>query len=832
MTTASISYPGILTILLRRKRLLLMSGITTACLAFAVSRILPPQYSSEGNLIIENHASASSDAPVGPSVLTGVLTQVDVLQSKGLIRRAVSGEANLANTAGLASAMRLPSPVTDYLAAFRDNLTGLWRSISGLHSDDDGDDVTDRIVTYIQKHLRVKATDNSSVISVQFEAGAPDTAAVVVNAIMATYLSTVDAARDAQIGKTDQWISQQMAINWQEIKSAEQRVTQFMQEHHNLSEVQGSLTGAIQLSKDQAQLALAREDLARQQAALDTISHGGGGSITGAQETLQSKSIQTLKELEAKVIEQISSLAPSDPRRIRLRDKLSGLRAQINNENAAVADSISRTVRIARAHVQALEIAVQKESQIAQDSTVAGSTLRQLTSDLEAKRQLYVAFLNRAGQVRISAVQAPSARILFQGVPPQRPVLSFGMISLLLGFFGGVAGAAGIIMMRSTLSLKINSTDDMAIVTGLPAFGSLPNFKRDILEPQTGPLVTETFRAMWLAMHSPQNEGTAILVTSSESSEGKTTIALAMACRFAGDGFRVLLIDADLRRPRLATILKLRPEGYLESVLSRTVTLDMAVVHDTKLGLSCLLANGSFENPIRALSSDHFEQLLTASRCAYDFVILDSPPVLHVADPVLLANLCQHVIFIVEAGRVPGEQVGEATRRFAAEDRSKMVTLLTRVRPSHLDKRDHYSGYVRIAGPEHNHRSQEGLLIQHLRRHGGEAMSALLAVVTASVTIVTKAGAGGLVIIWKELRRGYARNAGPERDCRSPEGILTQHLRRCCGNAMSALLAAVAASATKGLVLIGKQLQRGYALTSKESRNETHRPRSTRRSIE
>ena len=529
---------------------------------------------------------------------------------------------------------------------------------------------------------------------------------------------------------------------------------------------------------------------------------------------MKSKSIQTLKGLEAKAVEQISSLSPSDPRRIQLRDRLSGLRAQINNENGAVTDSISRTVRIARAHVQALETAVQKESEIAQESTVAGSTLRQLTSDLEAKRQLYVAFLTHAGQVRISAVQAPSARILFQGVPPQRPVYSFGVISLLLGFLGGVVGAAGIIMMRSTLSLKINSTDEMAIVTGLRVFGSLPDFKQDILEPQTGSLVTETFRAMWLAMHSPQNEGTVILVTSSESGEGKTTIASALACRFAGDGFRVLLIDADLRRPRLATILKQRPGGYLETVLSGTVTLDKAVVYDTELGLSCLLANGSLENPIRALSSDHFEQLLTASRRAYDFVILDSPPVLHVADPVLLAKFCQHVIFIVEAGRVPGEQVGEATRRFPAEDRAKMFALLTRVRPSHLDKRDYYSGYARIAGPEHNHRTREGILIQHLRRHGGDAMNALLAVVTASVTIGTKAGAGGLVLIWKELRRGYARIAELEHDYRSRDGVLTQHLRRCCGEAMSALVAIVTASVTictKGLVLIGKQLQRGYA---------------------
>jgi hypothetical protein len=284
-----------------------------------------------------------------------------------------------------------------------------------------------------------------------------------------------------------------------------------------------------------------------------------------------------------------------------------------------------------------------------------------------------------------------------------------------------------------------------------------------------------------------------------------------LACRFARDGFRVLLIDADLRRPRLATILKLRPGGYLESVLSGTVTLDNAVVYETKLGLSCLLANGSLENPVRALSSDHFEQLLTASRRAYDFVILDSPPVLHVADPVLLAKFCQHVIFIVEAGRVPGEQVAEATRRFPAEDRAKMFALLTRVRPSHLDNRDYYSGYARIAGPEHNHRTREGTLIQHLQRHGGEAMNALLAVVAASVTIGTKAGAGGLVLIWKELRRGYARIAGLEHDYRSRDGILTQHLRRCCGEAMSALVTASVTICMKGLVLIGKQLQRGYA---------------------
>jgi succinoglycan biosynthesis transport protein ExoP len=687
VTGAPIDVAAILPILLRRKRVLALSGLAVACLAFSISRILPLKYTSEGNLIVENHASASPDDTANPTVINGVLTQVDVLQSKGLIRSSVRG----LNTVGLVPTLRLPAPMADYLTTFQNVLVRLWRSI------DDGprkDDATDNIITYIQKHLRVEAKDNSSVISVRFEAGAPDTSSAVVNAIMATYISTVGSARDLEIAGTDQWIDRQTASSRQEVMAAEHRVTQFLQNNHNLSEVQGSLTAAIKLSKDQARLTLAQEDLAKQQAGLDTISHSGGA---GAEETLTSRSIQNLKELEAKTIEESNALASQDPRRASLQSRINGLRAQINNENKLVVDSISRNVQIARAHVQALQTAVQKESEIAEDSTVAGATLKQLTGDLDAKRQLNIAFLTRATQVRLAALQAPSARILFQGVSPQRPVHSFGELSLLFGFLGGILLSSGIIIMRSALSLKINSTSEMATVTGLPVLGSLPEFKGNMLEAPMGPLVTETFRGMWVAMRSPQSEGKVILVTSSEISEGKTTVATALARRYAHDGFRVLLIDADLRRPQLAKTLNLRPANHLESVLSGAVTLEDALVYDPKSRLNCLLTNGSLENPVKALSSDGFKQLLTAVRRVYDFVILDSPPALHVADPIVIAGLCQHIIFIVQADRVPGELVSEAIRRFAEQDRIKMSTLLTRIRPDFMDRSDYYSGY-RIEG--------------------------------------------------------------------------------------------------------------------------------------
>jgi tyrosine-protein kinase Etk/Wzc len=134
---------------------------------------------------------------------------------------------------------------------------------------------------------------------------------------------------------------------------------------------------------------------------------------------------------------------------------------------------------------------------------------------------------------------------------------------------------------------------------------------------------------------------------------------------------------------------------YLEMVLSNEVPLERAVM-TVRTNLDCLLTRGG-ENPVRVLSSDRFGQMLTLSRTIYDFVILDSPPALHVADPVLLGKYCEHIIFVVQAGRLPYALVAAALRRFSADDRAKMVTLLTRVKRSLMDRRDYYSGYTTVA---------------------------------------------------------------------------------------------------------------------------------------
>jgi receptor protein-tyrosine kinase len=247
----------------------------------------------------------------------------------------------------------------------------------------------------------------------------------------------------------------------------------------------------------------------------------------------------------------------------------------------------------------------------------------------------------------------------------------------------------------------IRTAIDLAIASGLPVVGSLPEIKGREVKGRTGvkaiahvPAVSETLRGLCVTLRSEtQEKGEAILITSCDGGEGKTTLAAALAETYADDGFRVLLVEGDLRRPRLSSVLGVSPTQTLESVLAGAVPWNEAVVGCSDSRLDCLLAGGKSRSPVSAMNSQHLARLIEESRVLYDFVILDSPPVLRVADPLLLAQYCQHVLFIVRAGFMSPDLVSQATQRFPDADRKKVRTMLVRVSPSEIDRGDYYGGY-------------------------------------------------------------------------------------------------------------------------------------------
>ena len=565
MNQYAISVAALPTILLRQKGLILMSGLLAATLALGCAKIIPYSYMAQGALIIDTPRVG----PMGAGGIEGVMltqeeilrTQQDVIRSRGLIEQVVSS-LNLDKATGLAAGPRLPAWLAGYKTGALKGIHYLWDTIEGGNGADDGSNAdVEMAVQYVSKHLRLESGEQSSVVSLQFSAGVRDLAVSVLDAIMNTYIADLGSAKRQEWTETNRLMLEHAAAMKVEADDAQKRLESFLRQH-GLPEVQGSLGPALQLSRDQEQLSTALADLARKQAKLDVITHFGASTLP---EVLESPTIQHFHNTESDVLGKLALFGPLDPRRGPLDSALISIRSQIDRETDKIASSIKRDVDIANASVKHLETAVASDSSTSQASSIAAVTLASLKSDVESKQQMYIAFQKSAAdQVLRQMSQAPLAHILFPAAP--MPGRHLGLPALILGFLAGILLSSAAVVFRYVFNPTIRTTMDLAIATGLPVAASLPQVKARKGIGTILPAFAETLRALSVSLRAVgRDEAEIVLVTSSEVGEGKTTLATTLAETYATDGFRVLLIDADLRRPRASTIFGLRPTETLES---------------------------------------------------------------------------------------------------------------------------------------------------------------------------------------------------------------------------------------------------------------------------
>jgi capsular exopolysaccharide synthesis family protein len=714
MRAASLDASNLLSVLVRQKWWVLLASLVLAVAGVGAQRGLGARYTTHGALIavapqldIPELSLGGSPAASAAAADSAVQTVIDTLRAPGFLASVVS-QLDLANAPDLRPRGALQAWLSGVLDAAHDGVTQALRAAGVAQGGPALSDPSRDAREYLAGAVRVEAKDRSNLLSLQFTAGSAALSARVLNTMMEHYIANDVAARQAQISQVNQWLSERARELRGEVAAADAQLTAFVRTH-DLAQIQGGGTvAAVQSNGAQADLAAARASLVRLQAALDSARQlGARGGAGAAQEALASPLIQALREREAELVQKMGGLASQHPDRLRAEQELRAVRGQIATETERVVASLARETEIARSNVRALEASVSSTRQDARDTSAADAYYAQLSRDADAKRQLYNAFLVRANETQLATAQLASARIAFAATPPLLPDQISPVLPALLGLLAGGFASSAVIVLRHMLRGRVISTQDLVAATGLAVFGSLPELRlrrsgRAGTRAQSP--IDETLRAMWLTMRTIAGAGeaagegvgcTTVVVTSSEVGEGKTTVAASLASRIAADGFRVMLIDADLRRPRLMSTLSLRPAGRLETVLSGAVKLEEAVITDPASGLHCLLADGGHANPMRLLASAELARLLASLRRTYDFVVLDSPPVLRVADAVLLSEQADLTLFVVECGRMTGDLVAEAIRRFPAARRERLLALLTRVPGSRLDQRDYYGGYGR-----------------------------------------------------------------------------------------------------------------------------------------
>lgn len=703
----------ILALFWRRRFMLFMVAVMAGAAGFLAARAVPGRYAAEGLLLFDSPQPTIPElnqfTPAQAPPNQRIRTEADVLRSRRLAEEVAERVAVLppAEDSLIERLMqRLPPAVPLAAAAW----TSALRQRLGLE-DAPAEAAPPAVapgllqVEELQQRLDIRTTDNSNVVAVRFISTAPAIAAGVVNTLMERYIASDVAAKRDATGQANVWLTERLAALRTEVEAADHRIQAFRRAS-GLLETSIGTTSTVQLTEEQTRVAIARQELTRATTTLENAVRAG--SRGGTSEALASPVLQSMRAREAEVVQRAAPLSqrlgPQHPDRQAVEAELRDLRRKIDDETGRLGSALRRDVDAARSRLEEAQVALDQSRTSARGGAEAGVTLAQLTRDAESRRQVYQAFLVRTEQTRLSSAQFPLARVISPAAVPFRPI---GPSAAVIGVFSGLAGlllAAAVVLLRRSNRRVVTSPRDMALLTGVQNVGSLPRLggRRHgmpslVLEDRDSH-IAETLRALRLNLQrvGGNGPGTTLLVTSPAAGDGKTTLAVALARLCAADGVKVLLLETDLRRPRIAATLGHHGwHSSIEAVLTGGASLEDAVHVDARSGLHCLLSDQSAANPQQLLDSPAFRRMLDRARRDYQLVIMDSPPIMRVADAVVLSAQCDVVLVAVAWERTSSDMLAEAIRRLPEDVRARTATVLTRVRPGRLDPLSYYAGYAR-----------------------------------------------------------------------------------------------------------------------------------------
>ncbi|MEO5374484.1 MAG: polysaccharide biosynthesis tyrosine autokinase [Alphaproteobacteria bacterium] len=605
-----------------------------------------------------------------------IQTEVELISSSLLARRTVE-RLGLENDPEFNAALRKPTAFSTLLAALNP-LPWLSRheeerkAVVDLSPEARQDLEKAGIARAFLRQLTVQAQRRAFIITVQFTSEDREKAARIANTVADVYVHDRLEASFSEARQITTWLGERLKTLQQDVVVAEAAVERFRSEHglRRSADRQGTV-GDQQLSELNSKLVLARTEMAQKQARLQqvrTLTKSRGNYETSS-DVLQSQLIQRLREQEStksrEMSEALKTYGDRHPRIIGLKADLEDLRAKIQLEIDRIAASFANDVEIAATGLASLERGV---AELRRQTNVAGETavrLRDLERQADASRNLYEMFLSRFKREGEQAnMRRANARIVS---PADIPVSPSSPATLkILAVVGLSALAAGVLLVFfiDNLDNTLRSSDDAEELSGLPVLAIVPRLRKGADRPMAlisgdpHSALVDAMRGLRTALlgRDENDQPRTVLVTSSIPKEGKTFASVCLATVFARTGERVLLIDADVYRPRLHTLLGLANEGGLVEALTGEAEYESLVQPLAGSSLDFLSA-GRSAHLGEIVQAHQFEAFLRRLEEHYGRIVIDSPPILAVADVQLFARQVDKVVYLVKWGGTPRDAV-------------------------------------------------------------------------------------------------------------------------------------------------------------------------------
>jgi succinoglycan biosynthesis transport protein ExoP len=295
-------------------------------------------------------------------------------------------------------------------------------------------------------------------------------------------------------------------------------------------------------------------------------------------------------------------------------------------------------------------------------------TISVFSTDPAVTKKVADAYVHTLARSSAKLLGPPStAFTLTQLAPAALPAVPYSPNRLRevgLGLAVGIVLGVALALLREALDRTLHDGDELREITGLPVLGTVPkDLPKELLPAMSSPRSarTEAYRQIRTTLLNTSGRRLrTIAVTSASPGEGKTSVASNVAAVFSRAGHRVALIDADLRRPQVATFFGLNPPAGLTDVLAGDVALEEALVVMDEGRLAVLTSGRIPSNPSEALDSPSMDRVLEQLIAQYEYVFVDTPPVLPVTDAAVLAPKLDGVILVARIGYTTRERVARA----------------------------------------------------------------------------------------------------------------------------------------------------------------------------
>ncbi len=654
-------------VLVRHKKMLGTITALALLLSLLITLLMTPVYRASTTIQIERQSTAAADVVIEPTARRTERdywqTQIQLLQS---------------NTLAIA--------VMDKLG-IKDSFTSKKGFLSFLRSAPPTPEVN------FLKGLQVVPLNSSQLIMIHYESNDPELSSKIVNSIAETFIHSNLERQYKSAEYTQKFLQTQLEQAKERLANSETVLNKFARDNKIITLDNNQTTSTHVLTKLSNELVDAerhRVQLESELSQLTTAANSPDPSMmlnTSHMRTLK-KRLDTLEDQYAAAKKKFGSKSRTARK---AKKKVEYARGKIRSEAHLYKQSLDSRLAAAKSSEKALNkrLDVLQETGLVMQGKVF--TYNNLKREAKSNQNVHQSLLERIKEVGVvSGIDANNITVIDKASIPYnkyKPKVKTNLIfGTLIGFLLGIAA----IFLREFMDDSIKEADELERITHLPMLGMIPEQKgrsssdiaqQIIKEPRSQ--VSEAIRSLRTALSFSTQDGApqTLFFTSSEPGEGKTSIALNLATAYALAGENVLLIDADLRNPSIHSLLKIDNRQGLSNYLTGSTDMPSATQQTTISGLLVLPSGPLPPDPVELLSGRRIKELIKKAADQYDRIIIDGPPVLGLADALILGNIADATLMTIRSEATLKAPVLASLKRLKQANVHVIGTLMNQATP-------------------------------------------------------------------------------------------------------------------------------------------------------